>query len=146
MRDAEWNERMNAVERAMLARITKNGWTFMGVPDGKDGDYDGGFIYTIGFTPFGKPELIVYLPPLGGGTELIEMLAHEHNKTAFLPKQRWSAPGAEGFITFRDEPTNELGMARRIYGTGRVRALRVGWQRVPGGDEVAWRLRVDTRR
>jgi len=131
--------RMDALDRQLEANIEKFGWTFMGV-FGTDDQPGTNFVYTIGMTEKGLPEVLVsgnfdmHSMQMLAGTVAQEFADHALNGTQ--PKLGVRDDLFSLKVELRTvNDTDKCNVARRFYGD-RVRVVQLIWSdkegRLPG--------------
>ena len=115
-----------------LELIEKHGWMLQGVFSTKD-DPGPSFVYTVGLTVLGHPELIIFGLPHNVAGVLLNEMGDQIRKTGRRYVAGELLPDLlDGDYVARlikvDDTTEHLTLANRIYGHGTViEALQVVW-------------------
>jgi hypothetical protein len=109
--------------------VREHGWVAQGVfPNSAE---DGlGFIYTVGLTVAGLPELIISGLFTEQGQDLVNSAAKLHLEREFTPGDTITEMANVPFRVI-DAPNAEIGVAVRMYGA-KARALQLVWPEADG--------------
>ncbi len=117
--------RLDAYDRQSLATINEHGWMLQAV-FGTDDDPCAPFVYTVGLTVAGLPELIIAgLPDQTAGW----LLNTAAKRSLGVEIKAGDVIDDIATVPFRviDAPSAEVNLARHLYGLSRVTALQLVW-------------------
>lgn len=130
--------RLDAYLDQVRATIAEHEWAVQGVlADDKP------FSYTVGMTPHNRPELVVVGLPHRMAQEILNRSAVRHMSSEILPGQTVDIDFSVQFrvaLAPTDAPDRPLGVARRLYGPDKVRAIQLLWPNAAGAypGEEGW--------